>query len=207
MVEQFLDFLRPGKEKQFVLYDSIENIPVKLFFEILMTEKVNLLNPQGKLPKEKNLNEIWNNILEAYYKASNFREYRSILRSVKRVHALKNKINTCHASVILLKINPLNEVALDSLANFGYKNKSIDEIERLLSKELSNLKLLEKKNRKSDEKQEIDFWQLVADVEEARGFQLDIDKMPLSRWMSIVKQIKLKNEKLKKNGRRSKHKG
>lgn len=207
MALKFISFLQIGKAKEYVLYDSIENIPVKLFFEILKTEKLSLLNPQKvKLPKNSNLEDIWNNIVEEYYKESNFKQYRSVLRKIKQIQALKNKLTTCHASIMLLKISPLNNIAISSLASFGYKGKDIPFVERALLKESSRLKLLEKKKKNDNEEQDVNFWQLVADIEEARGFQIDIDNMSLIRWISIIKQIKSKNEKLNKNVRRSKHK-
>lgn len=129
-----------------------------------------------------------------------------MLRNIRKLQGLRNKVATCHASVLLLKISPANETALTGLKEFGYSGKKIQFIESAIKKDISRLNFLEQKNKKEDEQEVISFWELVADIEEARGFQLDVQNMSLERWISMIKQIKKKNERLKKNGRRSKHK-
>ena len=46
----------------------------------------------------------------------------------------------------------------------------------------------------------VDFWNLVSKVEMSLGYQIDVDKIVLARWLSIIESIKEKSNNIKKNG-------
>lgn len=206
MAFKFLSFLKTGVEPQLKLYDSVENIPVKVFYHIMKTGEISQLNPLNQKVDEEVLRLTWTNLLEEYFAVSNKEGYRILLEHTKRVELIRNKITTCYACLLLRRINDTtNEsVIVDTLKYFGYnENLLVEEIKRRLSREASYLKLLDKSKEleKVNKKEEINFWRLVAQYEDSAQQQIDVDKMTLAHWIEKVKILREKN-KTTPNGRK-----
>lgn len=211
MVEQPTKYQQQTQETiHSELLDTAEKIPVQVFFTVMKTGNIGLLNPKNIKISDKDLNEIWNNLLEYYYKESNYKKHVSVIRKIKKVKLLENKITTCYSSILLIKISQDEsniKVARESLDSFGYKNKDIKFVENNLKRLKSDLEFLVKQNKKEfkekNKKEDINFWKLVAQVEEARGGNvLNVELISLARWIAIVKEIKARNSNNTKNGRR-----
>lgn len=203
---KFLSFLKTGPEQYLKLYDTIEKIPVKVFYHIMKTGEISQLNPLNQKVSEEVLKSTWTNLLEDYFQASNKEGYRILLEQTKRVELIRNKITTCYACLLLLRVNDsANQVSIvDTLKYFGFaENLSVEEIKRRLSREASYLKLLDSQKTldKKLEKEEVNFWRLVALYEDSAGQQIDVDKMTLAHWIEKVKLLRDKN-KTTPNGRK-----
>lgn len=92
------------------------------------------------------------------------------------------------------------EESKKTLLYFGYDiNTEPGKIESALLKEKSKLELLDHVSQKNVKSEEINFYKLLTNVENALGRQLDVDKITLAHWIELVEYIKLKNAE---NGRR-----
>jgi hypothetical protein len=74
-------------------YNSIDNIPAKVFFEILKTKNYQLLRPK---PKEKGLDGIFLSIHEEWFK-------RSSNDNAKRFVTISNKVIYNEVKILLIK--------------------------------------------------------------------------------------------------------
>lgn len=198
-----------GKEKLLPLYNHMENIPVTVFFKVLNSGNKNLLNPEKKSLRKTDLNRAWDSILDDYHQATNKKNYLNELRIIKRSESIRNKLVTVGACILLLRINPENEVAAEELDRYNIATRDDAALTRIVAKDNSQLKLLDKKraaaNRKKQSK--VNFWKLVADVEKARGFNINVENMVLARWVAMLNSLKeMKPSKTTKNGRQNRKK-
>ena len=209
MAFKFINSLLPGKDKllkklNLPEYTTPENLPVKVFFEILKTQNLNLLNPKNLKVNQNVLRETWAKILSEYQKLTNNRKYIDVLNKEKKIWIIKNKITTLTA--ILLLIDEQSEEVRgpieEALKEFGL-NVDIDSkrLNNAVKREKSRLELLEKQKLSEAKKEEVNFWQLVAQVENSLGRQIDVDNMTLAHWVETIKIIKLKNKEYGKQKR------
>lgn len=206
MVLKFIDSLMTGKVKQSRLYDQADKIPVKVFYQVMNTQNLNLLNPQNEKVKKEKLEEIWNNLLDEYYRKSNIKSYNNFFRETKQREGLRNKVITLNAVYIILS-RSTNEDKILICKNiltkdFNIQNHNLKFLKSLILREKSRLKLLDKKQKKDNKREEVNFWKLVSQVEQSLGYQLDIEKVTLSRWIEIIATLKEKALNLKSHGRR-----
>lgn len=61
---------------------------------------------------------------------------------------------------------------------------------------------MDKKQQSDTKREEINFWKIVAQIEQSLGYQLDIEKVTLARWIEIISTLKEKAQNINKNGRR-----
>lgn len=125
-----------------------------------------------------------------------------MLEQTKRSELIRNKITVCYACLLVLRINDESNkgIAVDTLRHFGFPpNLKIEEIKRRLSREASYLKLLDSYKELEHKKEEINFWRMVANYEDAAGRQIDVEKMTLAHWIESIRVLKQKNTQ---NGRK-----
>lgn len=165
---------------------------------------LNLLNPKNeKLKNENVLSEIWDDLLENYFIASSEKQHAIALKKSKQMAELKNSINSCQSCIILLMFyDPDNSTAKNVLNQFGLADKTEKEVSNAILRWKSKLALLEKQNKSLAKKENINFWKLVAQVESSLGYQINVEKTSLARWMAIVSEIKSKTSNTNKDGRR-----
>lgn len=206
MVFKFINSLMTGRESQSKLYDRIDKIPVRVFYEVTNTSNLNLLNPQGIKISQKKLEETWNNLLDEYYRKSNSKSYNNFFRDTKQRESLRNKIITFNAIYIVLS-RSTNEQRIQRCKNvltldFGIKNYDLKYLKSLILREKSRLELLDKKQKQNAKAEEFNFWKIVSQVEQSLNYQLDIDKITLARWIEIIATLKEKVSNIKSHGRR-----
>jgi len=186
------------------LYDSIESLPVQIFFKILETENVNLLNPEKRRVSQQKLNEIWQTIREEYYKQSNPIEYKAELSRAKRITLLKIEIACCTAAVTYFEL--FNEI-LPAFKEFGYTVKDAKGVARVKQKMLvrkTKLTLLTPSLKEKDKKEVVNFYDMVADVQSTMNQlnilsgEINIEKTTVAKWISYIKSIKKVNDRQNK---------
>ena len=173
-------------------------------YEIVNSGNVNLLNPdQEELPPEIDLNKIWVKLLEEFSIASNNNAYSTLLIDIKNAELIRNKVVTCMAALELLRRNVQSEKAIEVLLYFGIKFISVEDTERRINREISSLKKFDSEVKNSKEKEYVNFWKLVVDIEEIlkRPISINIDNINARYWIELRNQAK-EIIKAKKNGKR-----
>lgn len=145
--------------------------------------------------EKQELTKIWNSIIEEYYTKTNKKSYKNLISKEKQKWILRNKLMTCSVALLLFntEIPEEQKIIKDTLNYFGYTDYSYNKLESTVLKEKSRLDYIEKNQKLTSEKEEINFWKLLAQVENALGRQLDIEKVTLSYWIEILQTIKDKN--------------
>lgn len=125
-----------------------------------------------------------------------------MLNSSKQTETLRNKIVSCSACFISIRYGVNIEEAWSTLKYFGFSEKQkLEDIERIIRRESATLNKLDKAKTKSQKKENVNFWKMVSQVEDALGRQLDIEKITLARWIELTALVKEKSIQ-KQNGKR-----
>jgi len=164
------------------------------------------LNPEKVKINQTELSSFWDNILKDYYFQTNSKRYKQLITKEKSKWIIRNKIATCSACLLLVNISDSNEKteALKTLEYFGYKDFSNERIESALLKDKSKLEYITSQDTKVNQKEEINFWRILSQVENALGRQLDIEKVTLVYWIELIKGIKERNLQYGKQRRNTK---
>ena len=94
-------------------FNKIDNIPAKVFFEILKTKDYQLLKPK---PKEKDLETVFMFIYDDYFVKSNNHQANEFLRLTNSIAFLEYKINTIKSTLKFIYYNKTTkEMRLDIL--------------------------------------------------------------------------------------------
>jgi hypothetical protein len=94
-------------------FNKIDNIPAKVFFEILKTKDYQLLKPK---PKEKDLETVFMFIYDDYFIKSNNHQANEFLRLTNSIAFLEYKINTIKSTLKFIYYNKTTkEMRLDIL--------------------------------------------------------------------------------------------
>ena len=120
------------------------------------------------------------------------RSYNNFLREGKEREGLRNKVYTCHAASLVFFYSTKKdhiERAQVVLREFGITSSDHKIIKSSILREKSRLETLDKKNEIKNKKEEINFFRLVAKVEQALGYSINIDKIVLAHWLEIIKSL------------------
>lgn len=191
-----LIFRKRVSKMQSRLYDSLDELPVRLFFQIMETGNLRLLKKNQKKVSQEELEKTWNNLRDDYYKKSDKRGYEEDLNKAKKIELYNIEINACNAAIFLYRYF---DEKTDIFETFGYKVENIEdlkEVERSLLVLKTKLSRLLANKKEKDEKEAINFWEIVSDVEVSLNKmdllhgQIDVDKTSTSRWIYYIKTLK-----------------
>jgi len=170
-------------------YNKIENIPARVFFEILKTKNYQLLKPK---PSEKDLEAVFISIYDAFFLASDNEEAKDYLRLTDEIAFLEYKIakikSTLHyyyynydkmvelvgkekADILLNEYFDALEKGCDIIVDRNAK--LIDEVQRLLTQEigiinndLSFAKMEYENLTKASQKKDFDYYESIGVLSE-----------------------------------------
>ena len=196
-------------------YNTIENIPAKVFFEILKTRDYQLLKPKPSEETE-DLEALFRMIQDSYFLALNDSKSVTYLKLYNKVHFLNYKVNLIDS--VLRVINAYDTVGIpkeetekliDALTEgckirFDKTKPLTQEIERVLKVEIGILKndltitLAEIENLSKDgNKEEISYYKSFVSIQRTMEIALN-DKMVLSEYVEWLHSAKNKVEQLNK---------
>ncbi len=87
-------------------YNSIDNIPAKVFFDILKSEDYQLLKPKPKENKTSELKQLFMSIYDDFFTKSENKEAKRYLELNKEILQLEYKINVIKQILYLLHYYP-----------------------------------------------------------------------------------------------------
>tara|TARA_R100000951_G_scaffold116799_1_gene131162 strand:+ start:8727 stop:9311 length:585 start_codon:yes stop_codon:yes gene_type:complete len=179
---------------QDTLYNSINNIPIVVFYDILKTNDLSLL---GKHDKPE---DVWIDIYDEYCIASNIDN--SNLKTIVKVDGLKKKyefiigaLEILRHSYYLLEYDGYKEIfkmAGDTLRSKGYLFNEAkvfeEEFERLrVQTESLSMKISieEDKIEKTDKKLAINIWKELVGLERITGVKIDPKTDPIAKLIEV----------------------
>lgn len=214
-----------------MIYDSIYEIPSRLFFQIMETGDTTLLDSDSqditqkleKALKEENQEEIetltarlkkletiWIELEEADQTISKNPKTEKFLDVSKLMESLKCQQKKVELAITYLKINDDNELR-QLLMNEGYTfsdnlEKDLERIERLnrdVNVQIEKLEL--QLPKKSDSKKQVPFDELVIGYGMIAGQMFRTNEITQSEFRALENNVKLKVESIpkpkNKNGR------
>jgi hypothetical protein len=193
-------------------YDSINNIPAKVFFEILSTKNYQLLCPK---PKEKGLEAVFIQIYDDFFMQTENEQAFRYLELVKNVAFLEYKISMIRQTLAFLYystttremrieyIKALNEgtgINIDCDVDFS------DEVKRILTENIGwlqndlNFEKIELETMMSKEKgKQSNYIERLVELAVASPPNLTINQdMVLSEFVAFEKAIIRYNKSLQK---------
>jgi hypothetical protein len=193
-------------------YDSINNIPAKVFFEILSTKNYQLLCPK---PKEKGLEAVFIQIYDDFFMQTENEQAFRYLELVKNVAFLEYKISMMRQTLAFLYystttremrieyIKALNEgtgINIDCDVDFS------DEVKRILTENIGwlqndlNFEKIELETMMSKEKgKQSNYIERLVELAVASPPNLTINQdMVLSEFVAFEKAIIRYNKSLQK---------
>ena len=191
-------------------YNHIDNIPSKVFFEILKTKNFQLLKPK---PKEKDLEFIFMQIYDDWFTKSNNPEAKEYINLRNKIGFLKYKIATIKSTIAFIYYNAVTESMLKDIVEalekgcdivVNIKNAMTDEVSEVLRVQVGSLEFeLKELETEFDQMtngkkgQDVDFYQSIAYLSEALpNNPLLKENMTLSVHVSLENLVK---EKIKRN--------
>jgi hypothetical protein len=192
-------------------YNNIENIPARVFFDILHTKNYQLLKPK---PSEDGLEKIFTDIYDDFFVKSDNYEAKQYLKLTTNIAFLEYKIATIKQVLHFVYYNDVTEEMklklLDALEKGCqiYIDKNTDfvnEVQRVLQVEIGiiendlTMEKLELDNiAKSRTEKIFDFYDNIVSLSNVHNRNID-EKLTLAMYVSIEKSasriIKEQNKK------------
>lgn len=162
---------------------------------------------QVKPENHEQLNAIWLDLLDFYYRSTNKQSWENFLRNLKATVKIKNEIVSCTAAFELMRLN--DDRGLEYLKQFGIKSTSEEGVKAAILAKETKLELAENKLTNQGNKESFKFYRMLASVQ----FQLkrNIDtEISLAEWVETLADLAERNRaeqevhnsnKNKRNGR------
>lgn len=194
-----------------MIYNSIDTLPVKLFYRIQESGDFNLLNPQEKEHSE-DLQDLFDQLTDSFNKIDKGSSYDSEFFLQKEIAHMEAKKSACRIGIEILRFEFVQEVkegieeALNmkirtNLTNYYFKDleRAEEKISRLDSK-LTDLKMqLKSKGKSAGASSTID--DILASISTILGVSFDFNTITCTTYLAYKKQteskIKAQEEQLR----------
>lgn len=142
---------------------------------------------------ENQVKEIWNNLLDFYYRNTNQQEWESFLWKLSEVERIKAEITGCNAALGLIEL--MDDRGLIHLKKFGIRATEPDMIRSAIRMKETNLMLAENKLLERPENDEaFNVYRVLAGVEYQAKRNIDIEHICLAHWVEILRGINERNK-------------
>lgn len=192
-----------------MVYNSIYDIPSRLFFQIMETGQVSLLDTDFKGENLIELEDIWINLEEADQKLSKNPKTEKFLDVSKLMESLKCQQKKVELAILYLKVEDDDELKT-MLMNEGYSfsgdmDKDLGRIERMNRDLIAQIEKLELQLPKQKQGgKTVPFDELVIGYGMIAGQAFRTNEITQSEFRALENNVKLKLETLPKpkNGRK-----
>lgn len=185
-------------------YNSIDNIPAKVFFEILKTKDYTLLQPRWM---EKNLDQVFMSVYDDYFLRSENEQAKEFLRIQNELIANEYKVNILKQSLSFYFYNKTTEqmrkdfikalkkgfrIVIDETVPFIEEVQRVLNIEiGILENEISMCKIGLQELNKGGQSKEFDYYDSLVGLSNVlTGNTLVKDDITLAVYVSLEKSAK-----------------
>jgi len=198
------------------MYDTLDKLPVKRYFQILETGDFNLLLQKKDKVSEEELLLIWEKIFEEFSNLNEDVDTKKTLRIAKDVERNQIKYKLVQNFCIALDFDWDDEL-VEILRDWGYtltKENYYEDLEKI-KRESEGLLLKAENSKKQmpkiDEDSDVTVDDVLASYSSIMGFDFDYDTIVCTKYLALKKQINAKikiaeannqqNQKGNKNGK------
>lgn len=194
-------------------YNHINNIPAKIFFDVLHDKNFDLLEPTEG---EEGLEEVFSAIYDDYFIKTNNPRSKRFLELQQEIYFINYKIQSVVQIIDFLMFNTttqeIRKTLLESLISIGInislENEFVEEVKNVLNIELGILQNdlsflnIEMKQMQSENKDGVfDFYESLVGLESIHERSLD-DEMVLIKYINYEKLAIKKAELQKKQNKK-----
>jgi len=194
-------------------YNSVNNIPAKIFFDVLHEKDFDLLEPTEG---EEGLEEVFSAIYDDYFVKSDNARSKRFLELQQEIYFMNYKIQSVVQIIDFLMFNTttleIRKTLLESLISIGVnislENEFVEEVQNILNIELGILQndlsflQIEMKNMQSENTEGVfDFYESLVGLESIHERSLD-DEMVLIKYINYEKLAIKKAELQKKQNKK-----
>ncbi|HRA71217.1 MAG TPA: hypothetical protein PLB11_00120 [Flavobacterium sp.] len=194
-------------------YNSVNNIPAKIFFDVLHEKDFDLLEP---IEGEEGLEEVFSAIYDDYFIKTNNPRSKRFLELQQEIYFMNYKIQSVVQIIDFLMFNTttleIRKTLLESLISIGVnislENEFVEEVQNILNIELGILQndlsflQIEMKNMQSENTEGVfDFYESLVGLESIHERSLD-DEMVLIKYINYEKLALKKAELQKKQNKK-----
>ena len=194
-------------------YNSVNNIPAKIFFDVLQEKDFDLLEPTEG---EEGLEEVFSAIYDDYFVKSDNARSKRFLELQQEIYFMNYKIQSVVQIIDFLMFNTttleIRKTLLESLISIGVnislENEFVEEVQNILNIELGILQndlsflQIEMKNMQSENTEGVfDFYESLVGLESIHERSLD-DEMVLIKYINYEKLAIKKAELQKKQNKK-----
>lgn len=174
-------------------YNSIKNLPIVLFFEIIDTGNLMLLS---ETKSEQELISIWSKINEEYEKETNEQGLKRRLELNKKIERLDCKYKSIVLAIESLKVvEDLELITLLKKEGYNISDKNylsdLEKAETEAGNILIKLEVLVNKLPKESENK-TNIYDVLSSYCVVLGYDLDFEKVTVIKFLSLKKQVELK---------------
>lgn len=195
-------------------YESIQELPLNIFIEIMNTSNYLLLKKSGKGKKEKAF-FLWSKIIQEYNSLTENEGQKHIVQLLQFVALMELKIRTVNYCLSSLKMN-FNQDLADFANFFGIRTKitrlnkyegikkAETELKRMISAvedKKRELERIEEKNSNKTSKNS--FESILLDLSKFQGYSINSKQMTVFEFCLLLNKYKehIKNVNKRKNGK------
>jgi hypothetical protein len=164
-----------------------------------------LLKDKSKKVRHHSLEDIWSDLLDYYYSATNIRTWSKFKYDLKSKLTIESQMLTINACLKLIEYG--NEKALTILKDMNVDTSSIKSIYSALNRKKTKLEILNARNDDRQKKEAINFSKILARIQIQLPYQVNPDQISLEAWVGMLQVLQEKNKAQKealnnKKGRR-----
>lgn len=138
---------------------------------------------QVKPENHEQLNSIWLDLLDFYYRSTNKQSWENFLRNLKATVKIKNEIISCTAAFELMKLN--DDRGLKYLKQFGIRSETEEGVKAAILAKETKLELAENKLTNQGSKESFKFYRMLASVQFRLKRNID-NEISLAEWVEIL---------------------
>lgn len=183
-------------------YNSLRKLPIIVFFEILETDELSLLNLKDT--SEENQRKIWNELYSEFLELNHEKESNYIFKIKRKIEVLLSKYKA-----VVLAIDCLMES--DDKDRYSFLKKEgyvitidnpIEDLEKA-KKEANNIIVkvnsLSSQLPKEQDNESVSIYDVLISYCSILGYDIDFDKVSVLKFLSLKKQVKSKIEQIENN--------
>jgi hypothetical protein len=145
-----------------------------------------------KKEHEAQVNSIWLDLLDFYYRSTNKSEWIKFLSNLKKVEKIKNEITGSQAALMLIEL--ADDRGYEYLKEFGINSHDIDRIKSAIGGKETALEFAENRLIKNDNQEAFNMYKMLANLKISHNMDIDIKKVCLAQWVEILNGISEKNK-------------
>ncbi len=162
-----------------IMWKSCDTLPIRIFYEILKTGNLNLLGNGS----QKQLSDLWADLLDEYWQLSDSVKYKSNLRKTKSLLLKRNKFTTLLA---IVKKHELGGDVKEDLEYWNLKNV-LDAIQAIRVLKTNIAFDIARNRNDEDKKTAYNFYKDLAVLEQVLKRSIDSEKITVSYWIELRK--------------------